>query len=552
MTRSYATAVNGWLLLLLGVSLWACSNWELPLRKTQRTCLKPNGTLDALIQQRKVDFTISNTSGTIDKIAWDFGNGTTLVTTATTTPHTYSASGTYTVKALLTNDCGVETTLVRTVTVSDAVLPGVALQPPTGITLSSAKFVLTLTSTGNAAITKYGICYSTSNPLPELGKDPQLDAGVPAVLNAPVSLTLGSLPANTFFYVRAYVTNQTGTAYSSPTQAFRTNANPIVAINPASTVGTSTATVGFILTSPGSPAAVEYGICYSATTNAPDVGNATLVTVSNPTIGANTVVNLSGLMANTRYYYRSYARLATGDVLYSNTIESFSTLVDTVSQGLVASLSFTDGSLLDVSGNNNHATPVGSPTFTTDHRGRPSSALLLDGANDFIYLSESPSLRPNDLTISLWIKPAAVPRIMQIYNKSRYSDGAFEMYSSLIKPTENDPGGITINTDIKQGSNCVAGRGWQTFPFGARIPVNTWHHLVFAYSGRSVRMYFDNRLLYSKDDLPATEIDQCPGGDLKFGAQYQALPNFFNGALDDIRVYNRALNTDEVNTLYNQ
>nr|WP_240543414.1 LamG domain-containing protein [Spirosoma foliorum] len=72
------------------------------------------------------------------------------------------------------------------------------------------------------------------------------------------------------------------------------------------------------------------------------------------------------------------------------------------------------------------------------------------------------------------------------------------------------------------------------------------------YSGRSARMYFDNVLLYQKDDLPATSIDKCPGGELKFGAQSQVLPQYFKGALDDIRIYKRVLSASEVETLYNQ
>ena len=141
---------------------------------------------------------------------------------------------------------------------------------------------------------------------------------------------------------------------------------------------------------------------------------------------------------------------------------------------------------------------------------------------------------------------------MQVYNKSRFSDGAFEMYSSLLKQ-ENDIGpNITILTDIKQNGNCQGGIGWQSFPITNRIELNTWHHLVFTYSGRTARMYFDGALQYSKIDLPANAIDKCSGGDLKFGAQYQALPWYFYGAMDDIRIYKRAITSSEVQLLRNQ
>ena len=121
----------------------------------------------------------------------------------------------------------------------------------------------------------------------------------------------------------------------------------------------------------------------------------------------------------------------------------------------------------------------------------------------------------------------------------------------MIRPGDGGSG-ITILTDIKQNSGCEGGKGWQSFPLSSNIPLNTWHHVVFTYANRSARMYFDNALLYTTDNLPATAIDKCPGGDLKFGAQCQAFPSYFYGAMDDIRVYKRVLSAAEVQTLYNQ
>ena len=140
---------------------------------------------------------------------------------------------------------------------------------------------------------------------------------------------------------------------------------------------------------------------------------------------------------------------------------------------------------------------------------------------------------------------------MQIYNKSRWDDSAHEMYSSLIKKNET-AAGFTFMTDIKQNSQCRPGEQWQSFQFSSNPELNNWHHLVFTYSGRSVRMYFDNRLVDQRNDLPANEIDKCIGGELKFGAQIKNLPNYFRGAMDDIRMYKRALTTAKLETLYNQ
>lgn len=530
-----------------------CQKWELPGRKTQRDCGKPEGSLDAQVQQRKVDFSIAGSAGTIDKVTWDFGNGSTTVTTGLTVTYTYPAAGTFSVKATLSNTCGNETILSRTVTVADAAIPTVSLLDPSDITINSAILGMSVTSNGNATITSYGICYSSTNTLPEKGdgRTVTLEKDGAINLNTLVTFNPTALQPNTLYYVRSFAVNQKGIGYSnSPVKTFRTGARPSVS-NMGVTSSPTTATVNFVVTNPGSPAAIEYGICYSSTNTTPELGNSPSVKVASPPVGTNATGQLTELAPDTRYYYRAYAKLPSGEVVYSPSVDSFTTQVDTLAQDLIASVSFTDGSKQDASGNNNHVIFVNNPTFVADRKGKVNSAVHLNGLQDYFYMAENSSLRPTSLTVSIWIKPITVSRPMQIFNKARFSDGKSEMYSSLIQPGAGGSG-IVINTDIKQNSNCQGGIGWQTFSLSSNIQLNTWHHVVMTYSGRSARMYFDNALLSITDNLPQNNIDECAGGELKFGAQSALFPNFFYGAIDDIRIYRRALTKNEVEALFNQ
>lgn len=330
---------------------------------------------------------------------------------------------------------------------------------------------------------------------------------------------------------------------------------PSVSIVKPSSAGVTTASVNFVVNNSGNPAAVEYGICYSSTINTPDAKNSTVVPVVTPVVNVNTVVNLPNLAPSTTYYYQAYAKLPSGAIVYSSPVESFTTQADPLLQDLIASVSFTNRSLLDVSGYKNHVELVGT-TFTADRKGNANSAILLNGSGDYFFMPENGTLNPEALSISLWIKPAVIPAgvngRMQIYNKARFSDGLPQTYSSLIK-AENDIGpGLTFMTNIKQNSNCQGGVGWKDLEFTSGVDLSKWHHLVFTYSGTSARMYFDGAELYVKTDLSANGIDKCPGGELKFGAQYQSLPWYFKGAMDDIRIYKRALTASEVQTLLNQ
>ena len=452
-SRTYLLAII--LICGFGSFLLSCGNWDIPVKKTQRQCVKPSGTPNTQIKNRKVDFSITNATGTIDKVVWDFGGSgptNTTITTGLTASYTYPTSTTFSAKATLSNVCGDEITILFTGVAADPILPVVNVQSATNITIA-------------------------------------------------------------------------------------------------------TATVGFVVVNPGTPNAIEYGIYYS-TSATPDATNSIAVAVANPTIGTSTTVTLTNLASNTKYYYRTYVKLPSGEIMLGPATESFTTPVDTLLQDLIASVSFTNKSLLDVSGYNNDVKLIGT-SFTTDRKGNANSAILLNGSGDYFYMDDNSTLNPDALSISLWIKPVAnlpigVDGRMQIYNKSRFSDGKYQMYSSLVK-LENDVGpNLVFMTDLKQGSNCQGGVGWQSFPFTKPVELNKWYHLVFTYSGKSVRMYFNNLLVASVDNLPADKIDYCPGGELKFGAQDQILPWYFKGAMDDIRIYKRAITPAEVQTLFNQ
>ena len=76
-----------------------------------------------------------------------------------------------------------------------------------------------------------------------------------------------------------------------------------------------------------------------------------------------------------------------------------------------------------------------------------------------------------------------------------------------------------------------------------------WHHLLGTYDGSAMKLYVDGNLEDTNTDfsgdLPVVV------GDVHIGADYEASPgNFFNGQLDEVRVYNRALADAEVQRLY--
>ena len=80
------------------------------------------------------------------------------------------------------------------------------------------------------------------------------------------------------------------------------------------------------------------------------------------------------------------------------------------------------------------------------------------------------------------------------------------------------------------------------------IQKNNWYHVVYVYDGDSTHLYINDVLKFTTKEIFSAFSNTSP----LFIGKYSSVtfPYWFNGVLDDIRIYNRALSVTEVNTLY--
>ncbi|HYR91037.1 MAG TPA: fibronectin type III domain-containing protein [Terriglobia bacterium] len=255
-------------------------------------------------------------------------------------------------------------------------------------------------------------------------------------------------------------------------------------------------------------------------------GCTTFTQIATPSISS---YNDAGLAASTGYNYRVRAIDAAGNLSSYSNVAGATTA--TPLSGPVAAYAFNEGAgttVSDLSGNGNTGTISGA-TWTT--LGKYGAALSFNGTNNLVLLNNSASLNLSTaMTLEAWVFPAAsqsgwrtiIQRQTDTYFLHAGSD------SGPLRPA----GGGTINSAV----NYVVG------PVGN--PVNSWTHLALTYNGSTIALYVNGNVAASQAAAGPIQTNTNPvriGGNVPYG-------EYFNGRIDEVRIYNRALSQAEIQT----
>ena len=202
--------------------------------------------------------------------------------------------------------------------------------------------------------------------------------------------------------------------------------------------------------------------------------------------------------------------------------------------GLVAAYSFDDfgGSMTaDASGNSNHGTISEATRVASGYYG---NALKFDGVNDWVSVSDSASLDlTSGLTIEAMVNPATVMSSWRtILMKEQSGD---EVYSLLANNASNKP---VMGQWINGGLTTLYGV--------SSLAPNTWWHLAATYDGQYQRMYVNG---VKVSERAQTGPILTSNGAMYIGGN-SIWGEYFQGTIDEVRIYNRALSGTEIVTDY--
>ncbi len=224
-------------------------------------------------------------------------------------------------------------------------MPTVFTDSVTHITYTSATCGLNTSNDGNMPITGQGICYSTS-PAPTIDGATIITA--PSTAIGHYTLSMAGLTPGTTYYVRAYSTNDMGTAYGVQ-KTFTTSALtvPSVVTHPAIGITAVGATVGGAVTENGGTTIYSRGVCWSR------FGTPTIDSAHTTAGGVDSFFTsaLTGLTPGTTYYIVAYATNSVGTAYGTTlTFNTPSTLAGTATLPVLGTKPPTAGSSTVTSG----------------------------------------------------------------------------------------------------------------------------------------------------------------------------------------------------------
>lgn len=200
-------------------------------------------------------------------------------------------------------------------------------------------------------------------------------------------------------------------------------------------------------------------------------------------------------------------------------------------QGVVADYAFS-GNGNDNSEWSNHLELAGS--FTTDRFGYGKEALRFDGQGQGARAEANDVLNSGLATISFWVKPSAFPANGEVF---LLSHGGWQQRWKISLPSHGKP----VFTTHANGSCC------SDMDSGTPLELNKWTHVVMVHDGNQDIIYFNGSKVNEKNVSGTLDKTEYP-----LGIGYDPIDNggFFNGTLDDVQLYNFALNAADVEALY--
>lgn len=211
-----------------------------------------------------------------------------------------------------------------------------------------------------------------------------------------------------------------------------------------------------------------------------------------------------------------------------------------LTDGIMAYYPF-NGDANDHSGNNNHGEEYGGIEYAPGVSGESAS---FDGINDYIRVASNPSLNPADqLSISFWVK---VDGITNEWSPIVHKGGP------QLTGLANREYAVWLHSNSYFHVTSAGDAAQQNASYNCCAKLNDWTHFVAIIDRQNHRLttYVDGILRFEGNDPYSTFNNNNRALIIGWSEETYSTYSPFNGQLDELRIYDRALTEDEVRRLY--
>lgn len=178
----------------------------------------------------------------------------------------------------------------------------------------------------------------------------------------------------------------------------------------------------------------------------------------------------------------------------------------------------------DISGNNRHGTYHGTVKLATQGAFAEGDAVVFDGKTGYVEITTANWGGGKELTIEAWVNVRE--------QSSDFQAVVSALGQEFVHLQLHSAGNIAVYTDT----------GYTLLPILPQAPLNVWRHLALTVGGGSAKLYVDGELSSSAQGNFTTIR---PTHTIRIGGGY-AGGRFFNGAIDEVAIYNYALPQDRI------
>lgn len=249
----------------------------------------------------------------------------------------------------------------------------------------------------------------------------------------------------------------------------------------------------------------------------------------------------SGFIADVRIYDRVLNESEINELAQDSTPDLVGESYNRAATGLLSHYRFDNGTDLQDNGSLDYdLTDQGATTASYGKDGDSDGAKEFDGTNQYLATNDITTEgigSGQNMTIMAWIKLNSLPATGQ--------------NMAILARRDSGPGGFFFSYRESSGYKFYWTPSVGTVDYQPlyTLPVKTWSHVAVVQNGSLTSIYVNGKFLGSK--TTSNFNSDSSSTPLNIGAKAGAV-NPFNGTIDDVRIYNNALTSDQIRQLASQ